>query len=523
LPSIGDDSALIGDVAFSVPDDLDDIGAVTLLLGVRDNDVKGAAPTDLDQTAILNGDPAGQKEHCLRSPDQVEPSGSQEALDDCRAFIRETLLAALDGLDAQGSPDGNKREKLEVNLAIRGKIVVSVPIFYLRAGRALHAIEDSFTHTFRNVADRHKVTVVLNWIKYADANLNESVDGPPHLKELDRCDDLDDLRAERRRLAVEAAGAALNVLLDPSVALGVKGPAVDAMLDKYLAFDANAHCTADNHWCDAPELAYLPSGCGCTLGGGRSPATSWSVLLAIAALGIGARSRRKAGRADSKRGKNTTRNAWLRPSRRAQSLSSLLLALTIAPRLAHAGEKSAEKNPGLASPFRALSGKSKAGATGKDDDVGAFFGRVALGASYDKPGFSGGIGARYQFSKPLMFGFDAEWNPFYVPSPLKVKAGVLNTYFSIMRRFQLKNDSLNVRTTVGLGTSVLLFDLVGAPAGSVGPYFGLSFLGVEWKASPGFYLTVDPAYIAFPVPHLTGAPFGYLQYRFLVGIEFGGS
>jgi len=72
------------------------------------------------------------------------------------------------------------------------------------------------------------------------------------------------------------------------------------------------------------------------------------------------------------------------------------------------------------------------------------------------------------------------------------------------------------------GNSVLLTDLVGAPAGSTGPFLGLSFLGVEWKYAPGFYLTIDPTYIAFPIPHVTGAPFGYLQYRFLVGLEFGG-
>jgi hypothetical protein len=121
-----------------------------------------------------------------------------------------------------------------------------------------------------------------------------------------------------------------------------------------------------------------------------------------------------------------------------------------------------------------------------------------------------------------MFGFDAEWNPFYVPVPLNVRAGVVNAYVSVIRRFQLTQKTVNIRTTAGLGASVLLFDLVGAPAGSVGPFFGLSFLGVEWKATPGFYVTIDPTYIALPVPHLTGAPFGYLQYRFLVGVEFGG-
>jgi hypothetical protein len=121
-----------------------------------------------------------------------------------------------------------------------------------------------------------------------------------------------------------------------------------------------------------------------------------------------------------------------------------------------------------------------------------------------------------------MLGLDAEWNPFLAVSPTRLRPGALNIYVSVIRRFQLKSESVNVRTTVALGASILLFDLVGAPAGGVGPFFGVSLLGVEWKAAPGFYLTLDPSYIAFPVPHLTGTPFGYLQYRFQVGLEFGG-
>ncbi|HEX7671891.1 MAG TPA: hypothetical protein VF395_19990, partial [Polyangiaceae bacterium] len=240
LASVGDDGALIDDVMFTVPADLNDIGAVTLLLGVRDNDVKSFAATALDQLSALNADPATQKEHCLRTAEQNEPSGSSAALDDCRAYIRAMLLSALDGLDAQGRPDESKRERLDVALAIRGQINVEVPMFYLRAGRALHAIEDSFTHSFRNVADRHKVTVVLNWIEYAENNLHENVDGPAHLQELDRCDDPDALRTERRHLAIEAGTAALIGLLDPAADAAVKARGIDALLNKYISFDTNA-------------------------------------------------------------------------------------------------------------------------------------------------------------------------------------------------------------------------------------------------------------------------------------------
>ncbi len=498
LPLQSGDQALIDDVAFTVPDDLSDIGAVTLLLGVRDNDVKSIAPTDLNRLAPQTASRKGQHEHCLRAIDHDEPSGSAAALDDCRAYIRETLLSALDGLDEQGRPDGGRRERLEVALALRGTVEVSVPTFYLRAGRGLHALEDSFTHTFRSVANRHEVTVVLNWTEYAEDRLDERVDGPEHMTELDRCDDPDSLRTERRQLATRAATAALRVLLDPALDRAEKATEVDAVIDQYVSFDASSACTADNDWCDAPELAYLPSACGCAVPGARVPHARWAFLgLAGALLALGGlRLHRK----------------------RRRAIGPLLVAGFVLSAAVARADSFTE--PRLDSPIEALEGNSDAGAHGKRS--GAVFGRVALGASYDKPALAGGLGLRYQAHERLMFGFDAEWNPWLTITPSQLRAGALNTYFSIIGRFQLANAPINIRTGGSLGASFLLTDLVGAPAGSVGPFFGLSLLGIEIKVAPGFYLTIDPAYIAFPVPHITGVPFGYPQYRFQVGLELGG-
>ena len=88
LATTQDDRALMEDVAFSVPGDLHDIAAVTLILGVRDNDVKNFGAEALDQLAALNADPTAQKLHCLRSAAEDEPNGSAAAIDDCRAFSR---------------------------------------------------------------------------------------------------------------------------------------------------------------------------------------------------------------------------------------------------------------------------------------------------------------------------------------------------------------------------------------------------------------------------------------------------
>lgn len=494
LPSSGDDEPLIADVAFDVPDSMSDIGGVTLLLGVRDNDVKSNGPNDLRELTVAASDPSIQQEHCLRSLDQDEPDGSREAVEACRDYIREQLVSSLDGLDAQGRPSAALRDKLRVSLAIRQEIDVQVPAFFLRAGRALHALEDSFTHTFRNPEEPGKIRTVLNFAEYTQDTLDEAVDGPPHASEMDQCDDADELRKERRELAVEAASVALVAVLDPSLDRAAKERAVDAMLDEYVAFDEGSDCRSDNGWCDAPERVYGSPTLGCSL----STPTPPSGGSAAAVLGLAAA-------------------AVLLRRRRQVAAIAVAFALLFAPGVARADDVGP-----IDGPASALAGEGSVAVPGKKDRVGAFLGRVAGGASYDNAAFSAGLGLRYQISDAWMLGLDGEWNPFFAVAQTKVRTGAANAYFSVIRRFQLVRESVNIRTTASVGASMLLFDLVGADKYSMGPFLGLSFLGVEWKAAPGFYVTVDPTYIALPVPNTVGVPFLYAQYRFLVGIEFGG-
>jgi len=494
LSSRGDDEALIADVPFDVPASLHDIGAVTLLLGVRDNDLKQHGPNSLNQLSVTASDPKHQADHCLRAPDEDEPNGSRQAVADCQQFIRAALVGALDGLDDEGRPDGARRDNLRVSLAIRDEIDVSVPSFFLRAGRGIHALQDSFTHTFRNPENPTKITVVLNFVEYTQDTLEEPVDGPPHASELDQCDDADALRTERRLLATEASSVALLALLDPSLARPAKERAIDDMLDHYVAYDETSACNDANGWCDAPEKKYGSPPLGCQVGGPAPRAgLSLAFLLAAATVVWCLRRRRLA--------------AVLAP------LGSGFLATT-----AHAEEGSGP----IDSPYAALAGTSEAGTPGKVDEAGAFFARIAVGGSYDNAAFSGGAGLRYQLSRKWMLGIDGEWNPYAAISSSKLRMGSANAYFSLIRRYQLVRADVNMRTTVSLGGSMLLFDLVGADKYSMGPYFGISFLGVEWKMARGFYLTVDPTYIAIPIPNIVGVPFVYAQYRFLVGLEFGG-
>ena len=95
LPASTDERALIDDLQFTPDSDMMDLGGATLLMAVRDNDLKGRGSEDLTQLAGVHGNPDGQQEHCLRSQSDDEPNGSASAVTTCRSFIRGKILAAL--------------------------------------------------------------------------------------------------------------------------------------------------------------------------------------------------------------------------------------------------------------------------------------------------------------------------------------------------------------------------------------------------------------------------------------------
>jgi hypothetical protein len=225
-----DEKALIDDLQFAPDDDMRNIAGTTLLVAVRDNDLKGNSQDDLSVLSAIHGNPDNQREHCLRSPHQKEPDGSAAAIADCRGFIRGRVQEALDGLDASGKADLANRTPMTLYLSLRGPIDAWLPVYYVRVGQALHAIQDSFTHTYRT-ADGMKITLVLNWLDSVNGSLVESRDGPAHATKLDACDDPDALRKTRRTLATDASTALLVATLDPARTRAEKVAAADQIWD----------------------------------------------------------------------------------------------------------------------------------------------------------------------------------------------------------------------------------------------------------------------------------------------------
>jgi hypothetical protein len=504
-----DEQALINDLQFTPDADMIDLGGATLLIGVRDNDLKGRSSADTTYLGAVHGDPNNQDEHCLRSAGQDEPGGTESALIACRTYIRGRVAEALDGLDASGLPDTTRRTTLPLYLALRGRVHASLPTYYLRMGQAIHALEDSFTHTYRT-ADGMKVTVALNWIDDSTRTLVESRDGPGHVSELDACDDADALRAGRRLLATEAAVALLRETLDTTMSKDQKMTATDAVLSRYLS--TSPGCTFDNGWCNAPERQYKnasQTGLSCSSTGGAGLLAGAVALLALILL-----------------------------PRRRRATASALAALLVAGGLllpsggARAQAAASPKADDGATPAEIA--KTAPGAPNgppvavtvpvvqpgpRDPAEGAWGAELSVSGSVNKPALGVQLGVRRRLSAHWTLGWDAEWNSWVtLYGPTNIRAGVANTYFTAILRFPLAYENFNLRTTANVGISYLLVDLYGAPKGSLGAYAALYPLGIEYKLSRTFLLIVNPLGIAVPVPVLTGVPLSYPQYRVNIGI-----
>lgn len=547
-PVTRDDQAFIDDVPFDVDSDMSDLGAVTLLTGVRFNDLKGRGPNEVDSLAQIHGDPNTQREHCLRGPTADEPNGTQSALVDCRAFVKEKILDALGGLDAAGNPDPAARVSMAVDLSLRGGVDAELPRYYARMGEALHAIQDGFTHTYR-AGDRTRVTVVLNYLEVVEGDHVIERDGPGHSRELDRCDDPDELRARNRVLAVQASQELIHASLEAERSPEQKMANVETILEKYFAYEAG--CNATNNWCNAPENKLADSGgCGCSIiGNGRASTFLASGIGLALALALARRLR-------GKRRTNMRETAAKRASGVPLFLGLIAVGLA-APSIARA-QSTGPSPPTTAAASAAASAaaptapppaasdtppggvpqvvqlqeganpavahapvtQEEVEAERKEQTHGSPFGIYVAGAgSVSNPAIAGIVGVRLRLSDHWMLGLDGELNGWIGTHSGRLRTGATNLYGSLIVRFPLRFKQVNLRSAVQLGAAIQMLDLVGVPSGSTGIFAGFNPLGVEWKMTGHLYAILYPLGIALPVTQLKGAPFAYPQYRTTLGLE----
>jgi MYXO-CTERM domain-containing protein len=511
-----DEAAMIDDVPFSPPADfVGDLAGIALLFGVRDNDVKGQNIVSSLDLIEVHGSPTHQEEHCIRAEMDDGSAGEVAALAACRAFIRDNATAALDGLDANGAVDPNNRIPLDVYLSIAGSRSPLLPLFYVKMGLALHALEDGFTHTYRN-ADGTKVTVVLNWIEWVTGNLDEARDGPPHLASLDHCTNADPLIVRNVALAEQAGTELMTAALDPSLTREQKVAEFDAITARYLTFEEG--CNADNMWCDAAEPKVIDNtGCGCGIDG-RGGSSPWAGLpLAAIALALALGRRRAALGVLLLLGTLATQARAQTTEPPAAPAAPAVPAQPTKPGDVQKAEEGKEPGRDAKTPTVA-----EVKSVREDKRLGPALGFAAsFGASPDRLALVGRIGLRYRLDENWILGLDGEWNPWITTTPWKMRGGTLNISAEIIRRFPMSFDRVNLRSTLRLGTSTLLFDVLGAPKYSTGPFLGLTLLGIDVDLGGSLRLVIDPWEFSIPIPVVSPLPLYYEQFRFMIGLQYG--
>ena len=557
IPPSRDEQALIADAIFAPPSDLvHDLAGMALLFGVRDNDLKGIDRLSSPDLIQVHGNPETQDEHCIRGPGDDGDDGDPAAIAACRAFIASTATAALDGLDATGRVDPARRTELVLYVAVRGRVTPMLPLFYVKIGAAMHALEDGFPHTYRT-ADGTRITTVLNWIDLVSGHYDEPRDGPGHRAELDRCWDASDPTIHRNyELAIQAATDLLAAALDPGLSRDDKIQQFDAITAHHLAYQPG--CAFDNQWCDPPE-AHVTNSLACNAGGGSTGlaaalALVLAVLIARRRRGRDLRARRPLDRLRllrrARRGSREPAAAiavgcaillvlgWTAPARADDPPPAPPSLPEPAPPGTAAVPASPPASPEAAPPPPATvpvtpSGKEpgrdvktptpqETAKIRADKQLGSPWGVTATtGASIDRAAAVATLGVRYRLRETWLVGLDAGWNPWITTSPMTAHAGVATLSGTLIRRFPMKFDRVNLRSSLHLGASTLLFDVYGAPKYSTGPYGAISLLGLDYDLGNAMRIVCDPMEIALPVPLLGQLPLYYEQFRFVIGIQFG--
>lgn len=508
-PLAGDDELLLRELPISVAPSARNLWALGVLTGNLWVDLGPDAPDDVAALAQLAAVPDLQRTHCLRGSDDDGDTGNADAVASCRAYILEQVGLALGDGDV---PDLNARESVRLHLEFRGPADIPLPRYAFHMGCATHALEDGFSHAFRS-ADEHQIKTLLNWVDWVGDNYDEARDGFQHLYALDQCGPTQpdsDTAYDRVAAAKQAAAELLAAAASDDGGRAGRLARVSSVLDSWLGIQPG--CEQANGWCDAPQR-FQTSAAGCALGAGGHCSRPAELVL-LGGVILACRRRRRRG------------------SRRNRYAGLAVLALLSLPVHAAGAES---KDDGGKSKDDGGKSKDDDGEDGRGEVKGGLiakatpeeqrllelrrFGVVVKGAiGIDNAAWDVGAGLRYDITKAVTVGADAELNPWFSVDSGHQVLGATNVYAVGIYRLDVR-DYLEARFTLAVGISVLNFDTFAARSGSVGPYVAVSPLGIAIRAGSHVRFILDPGEIAIPIPQTTGIPLVYRQHRFSFGVQ----
>lgn len=501
-PLSHDEAVFISRQAFDASQYPADMLAMALILGNRSNDTAGYGSQNIINLAVESNVDANQPPNCLRVVADDGDDGSQKALRRCREFIRHEAETALSGLAADGSVDPFAVDDQAVFIPYQGTIQWPLSRFYYHSGRALHALQDSFSHTLRDES-WHRVLTVINWVDAVRGPFDESRDGPEHSFLLDSCDEPRPWRDAQLQAVMMASHALYSALLSASATSRDAALAqIDAVLDDWLAYQPG--CGFANAYCASPVYQdLLAAGIRgvnvCSTGGEPSarPARTPALLIVLALLGLCASA------------------LWRKRRPSALAMAILLLAL---PATAHATTPvlQASEPPVLSAPARPAPAVVAPAPPTKRPLILHAFGRVS-GSLY-LPAFALATGVILGW-RSIEGELGIEWNPFVSIDRFSMDAGTLNIYVAGSWRWQV-SPKVDITTGLGIGLSVLLFESVGALPGNVGPYVLARPLGVTRHFGRRTAISIHAFEVSTPIPQTRGWPLAFVQYRVSAALRF---
>jgi uncharacterized protein (TIGR03382 family) len=496
-----DDRVLAQNVQFHAPADAD-AWTLGLLIGVRDNDLGGSSPVDLPNLAAVQNGQHEQHDHCLRELGDKGADGDMKGLAACRAYIVDQVTTAIGDGDA---PDLQQTEPHRVDLAY-GDRQLPISRYAFHLGNASHALEDSFAHTFRT-DDLRAVVSVFSYIgPNLDSAYEADVDGYPHQSSMDSCDEADPAANARAQAATTAVAELYDAVNQPGDR-AARLERVNAVLDSWLAYQPG--CTSENEYC-----GHVHPATGCSAAGG--------VPMLAALLGVLLRRRRMAVKGlalASMLGAAAASAQTMTPalSPPADDVAQEVPGGGNAPMGGDGEAPQAGVGPAVPAGANAPAVDSAAPTTPVAPDFQRWGLRLATSVSIDNPSLALALGARFNPTRRLSLGVDVELAPWFDPISGHAALGTLDAFATAAFAW-LQLGPVSLRSSLSAGTSVLLFDAMGAQKGSVGVFVGTSPVQIAVRLPAQLQLELSPE-VTVAVPELKGVPLAYRQYRATIALQ----
>ena len=501
------DRRVIDDSEFEVGGDVYDPWSLAMLLGNRHVDLRGNERTDFVALSVEAARPSRQREHCLRMPEHDGEQGNVAAIEACKGFILEQIDLAI---GSSNTIDLNVREAHEIVLDFGGPYAVELPRYAFRMGMALHAVQDGFSHMLRT-EDGMRVVHVLNYTEFVDEGYeySEARDGLEHQSHLDQCGEgIPQHQQQRVDNAAQASAELLAAVNDPTGGRDGRLARASEVLDRWFTFEPG--CTIDNSYCN-PEALEDWTGT-CSAQGTRPSGDAWWAMLPFAGVVL-LLARRRLGR-----------------SAVAATLA-LGLAMTLGTGVAHADGPNGDAEDIAAAHERdevvvgsgpeegeleVVERRTVDGGDGGDPVNRGFGLRLGLAGSIDNAGAAVTLGVRVDVLDWLTLGIDGEYNPWFSVETGGTAPGTGNLYLTGIGTWGVIGP-VELRTSLHAGVSMLLWDMVGADKYTVGPFLGITPLGVAFRVSRELRITLDPGGFFVSMAQRQGVPLIYQQHRFGIG------